>query len=888
MSSPSAAEAALRAADALPVGLEQIEAAERALALAHEDGDRAQEVQARIVLVAALEAARPGLAVLPHLSALLAALDADEVTERQRFEILWECRFALARTRRSARVPLPAVRRVYADMERRYREEGASPQVYAKYRALLARDLETPVLAEAWVERWRHGTRDDLSDCRWCDLAAEARIIAETDPEAALRQVADLVEGREGCGEEPHRLYGEAADWAMRAGQVELAEACHRLGWPMIAGIERFAAAMSDHAMYLARAGRIGRATRLALETLPFLDDRLDDLDLAAASARIARVLRAARGHRVLPETLSGRPAEDVVADLEASGRDLARRFDARNRTERVSTRLAESARMRLYPVQATDEALALDALERALLGDGGAESRPGARLPDSVGELASALRTASDALDAVRVTEVVEGWIDRRDALLPVSEAGDHADVAYLERRGLMVAQARGDQELAAALMTSATASAEASDDEATVLRTEIEWLHQAALTGDGEAWQRAEELVERLLELGERRTAAGALMALSRNPDPRAGAAYAVRAAKIFATAGARQWEATALQAAGFATAWFDPREAERLLDRAHDRATALGMPQIAVAIRATQGKTAWLRGDLERAIDLYALAAEGADAFGAADPFGLRVQLCEVLVAARDWERLLEEAGLLLAAVGPRRDPRELAVAHRFVGLALQELGDHHEAVEVLVPTTAAPAHPADTLVGPAVWALGQSLVGVRRPDLAADAFARSASIFAHTASVPQACIAHEAAGRASWEVGRLHEAAAQYAAAARMAASAGDRDRLVSSLTALAGVMAADGRVEDALATLDRVLTEVEELEGGLSEPDRERLEAQVDLQAGVLLIDAGDDARAEEARERLERARGVWDRRGDEADVAVVDASLARLESGSLA
>ncbi|GAB3262479.1 hypothetical protein GCM10027425_26420 [Alteromonas gracilis] len=888
MSSPSAAEAALRAADALPVGPEQVEAAERALTLAQADGDRAQEVQARIVLVAALEAARPGLAVLPHLSALLASLDGGEVTERQRFEILWECRFALARTRRSARVPLPAVRRVYADMERRYREEGASPQVYAKYRALLARDLETPVLAEAWVERWRNGTRDDLSDCRWCDLAADARITAETDPEAALRQVADLVEGREGCGEEPHRLYGEAADWAMRAGHVELAEACHRLGWPLIAGIERFAAAMSDHAMYLARAGRIGRATRLALETLPFLDERLDDLDLAAASARIARVLRAARGHRVLPETLSGRPAEDVVADLEASGRDLARRFDARNRTERVSARIAESARMRLYPVQATDEALGLDALERALLGDGGAEPRPGARLPGSVGELAAALRTASDALDAVRVTEVVEGWIDRREALLPVSDPGEHADVAYLERRGLMVAQARGDERLAAALMTSATSSAEASDDEATVLRTEIEWLHQAALTGDGEAWQRAEELVDRLLELGERRTAAGALMALSRNPDPRAGAAYAVRAAKIFATAGARQWEATALQAAGFATAWFDPREAERLLDRAHDRATALGMPQIAVAIRATQGKTAWLRGDLERAIDLYALAAEGADAFGAADPFGLRVQLCEVLVAARDWERLGEEAGLLLAAARPRHDPRELAVAHRFIGLALQELGDHHEAVEVLVPTTAAPAHPADTLVGPAVWALGRSLVGVRRPDLAADAFARAASILAHTASVPQACIAHEAAGRASWEVGRLQDAAAQYAAAARMAASAGDRDRLVSSLTALAGVMGADGRIDDALATLDRVLPEVEQLEDGLEEPDRERLEAQVDLQAGVLLIDAGDDARAEEARERLERAREVWDRRGDEADVAVVDASLARLESGSLA
>src|SRR4029079_18863103 len=100
-------EQALRVADALPPGEEQVERSEKALAMAEQLDDFTLLVQARINLVAADEPAAPRDREIPHIAWLLGCLEGepggrDQVTDRQRFEILWECRYALARTRRSS------------------------------------------------------------------------------------------------------------------------------------------------------------------------------------------------------------------------------------------------------------------------------------------------------------------------------------------------------------------------------------------------------------------------------------------------------------------------------------------------------------------------------------------------------------------------------------------------------------------------------------------------------------------------------------------------------------------------------------------------------------------------------------------------------------------
>lgn len=47
--------------------------------------------------------------------------------------------------------PLAVVNRIYADIERRYRAEGVSPHLYAKHRALLARDVDDDAVLARWL-----------------------------------------------------------------------------------------------------------------------------------------------------------------------------------------------------------------------------------------------------------------------------------------------------------------------------------------------------------------------------------------------------------------------------------------------------------------------------------------------------------------------------------------------------------------------------------------------------------------------------------------------------------------------------------------------------------------------------------------------------------------
>ena len=234
MPTVSDVEQALRVADALPPGEEQVERSEQALAMAEQVDDFALLVQARINLVAAYDAAAPGDRELPHIAWLLGCLegdpdgDPDQVTDRQRFEILWECRFALARTRRSSRMPLEVVQRVYRDIERRFRAEGVSPHLYAKYRALLARDIDTDEVLEHWLGVWRASPRDALSDCEVCDIAADARFLAEAgDPAGALERA-----GRPARG--PQAVRPRAAPAVRRGGRLGDAPGSgrHRRGLP--------------------------------------------------------------------------------------------------------------------------------------------------------------------------------------------------------------------------------------------------------------------------------------------------------------------------------------------------------------------------------------------------------------------------------------------------------------------------------------------------------------------------------------------------------------------------------------------------------------------------------------------------------------------------------
>ncbi len=877
-------ERSLRALDTLSPGPEQVAAAERAVALADEHGTPNQQIQARINLIAVYETSRPGEHELPHLSWLLNQLrDAGPaLTERQRFEVLWECRFALARTRRSARIPLKIVRRVYADIEKRYRTEGVSPNLYAKHRALLARDTDTPEVARRWLAAWMESPRDKLSDCAACDQAEQARAMAaDGDYEGALGHAAELLDGNRRCGEEPHRLYGRAADWSMRLGLVDQAEHYHRLGWPLVAGQGRFAAAAADHLIYLARAGRSGRAVRLALQVQPFVGDALDDFDRMYTAAILTRVFRFARGHQMLPPQIGDQPSPEVLAELDGIARKLAEQFDARNATVRVSERIAEVSKLAPYSVQPGDAVRHVDALERALLGAPMPKRRSRVARPSSILEYADALYFASDALDAQRVSSLIEQWMGDRERLLPGKVDAEFQAVAYLDRRSLASRAARSSDAVVDALLDSAGRAAQESEHEATYRRLRIEMLHRAAMRGSDAAWGEALKEVHQLEVIGELEEAASGLMSLSRHPDPATGVALAQRASELFRRAGKVHWEATALQGAGYSAAFFDPHLAVTLLDRAFALAREADRPQLAVAICATQGKAAWLRGDTDQAAALYAEAVAGADRYGATDPFALRSEYAEVLVSNGKWPQAKAVAVALADQAAARGDRGELAVAARFAGLVAHHMGDEPAAIEALEPAQRALADDLDAVSASAYWALGSAWASLGRPDCAFEPLAEAARLFGAKGGHEESAAAHEAAGAAAQDSSRLEEAAAHFATAAQIQRRLGAPEKMIGSLTGLASVFSADGRPDDALATLATAMGEARDL-SDMSIGQEEQLLGRLELQAAQVLSGAGREA---EANDMLEVADQRLSGHGTDADRAALQRVRALVSTG---
>ncbi|GGF46669.1 hypothetical protein GCM10011519_20820 [Marmoricola endophyticus] len=905
MSSVVEVEQLLRVADALPPGEEQVAAAERALDSArHLEGAAGVglQVQARINLVAAYDASRPGERELPHIAWLLSALaDGDGhgaadvsgvLTDRQRFEILWECRFALQRTRRTTTLPLPLVLRVYADIERRYRAERVSPNLFAKYRALLARDIDDPAVFDRWLSVWRRSPRDELSDCAVCDIATDARFLAEAgDLQGALERARDLLEGRRSCDREPHRLYGEAADWAARLGLGDTAEAYHRAGWLLVAGRPRHASAMADHVMYLLRAGRPGRASRLAQQLVVLLNGpaaaEMDDVERMCAAAVASRVLRAGRGHRIAPPVVDGLALDAAISTFATVGRELAEAFDRRNGTDRVGSRVRELTRIRLHAEGASEEARSYDLLDVALAGGVERTAPPESALPAGALGYAAELIGASDAFDGARVMELIEGWSVDRDHLLPASGTLEHFAVAYLERRSLACERAQRDPAFAEELLESAAASARLSGSQAAAQRVDIDVLHRQAVAGDRTAWSRAEKLVEELVDEGELKEAASGLLTLSRSSDPVRGQAYAERAATLFEQAGQPRWRVTALQGAAYAAVWADPARAVDLLEEAEAEAETHEMVPVAVTLLATRAKLAQQQGDLTTAAQAYSEAVAAADEVGITDPLGLRAELCDVLLADERWEEAIDAAHELLLRAGPA-DVVRRSLAHRVLGTGLLETGNAHESAEVLEPAVAALAREGSPFLAVTAWALGRALLACERPDLAAEHFATAAEGFRRTDQLPDAAAASEAAGATYARSGRVDEAGQQLVAAARISRHLGDRHRLVSSLRQLAGVQASGGRVTEALSTLGSIIPETRDITP--LEPDdpttrfadpieEKRLRGLLEHQAAVILVQAG---RAEEAVPLARASSALLAEHGTAEDVAQVQSTWAAL------
>ncbi|MFB7177476.1 tetratricopeptide repeat protein [Streptomyces sp. NPDC056257] len=328
--------------------------------------------------------------------------------------LFWQFKWVASAISDSPGIPLESAVGWLDEMERRYRIAGYSERPVREAELWLAHAIGDDERAERAFRRWLAAERDDMSDCQACELNGQGQyaVVQGNDAEA-LERWQPVLTGDLVCAEEPHRVLATSLLPLLRLGRADEARSNHVRGYRMARGNDSLLPSVGKHIEFCALTGNESRGLEILAEhaahvaPLANLDDRL------AFHGGILVLLRRLEelGHGRIPAVpYEGAPrtVSELYEVLHAGCLDIARQFDARNGTTRVSDRfLARVGRepllgalplgVRSAELPRTDAAgAAATAGTAAAVGDGAAVSAP-AVVPAGFAELVERARGARD-----------------------------------------------------------------------------------------------------------------------------------------------------------------------------------------------------------------------------------------------------------------------------------------------------------------------------------------------------------------------------------------------------------------------------------------------------------------------------------------------------------
>ncbi|WBB62813.1 tetratricopeptide repeat protein [Streptomyces sp. WMMC500] len=714
--------------------------------------------------------------------------------EEDTHHLFWMFKWVSAGMTDQPHIPLAAMEKWLAEMERRYRLAGHSERAVRQAEYHIAEHVGDDARAARAYAAWRAAERDAKSDCHACELRGQGGWEAgHGDDAAALDLWRPVLDGVHACAHEPHATLAESLLPLLRLGRFDEARANHLRGHRMVRRMESMRFAFARHVEFCALTGNEARGLELLAERPAYLTDRGEPSSLMAYLAVTALLTRrlAALGlgaERVVsPPSAGSAGREWTVVELRAYAERealaLAARFDARNGTAAVSGGVRE--RMTRKPLA---ERLPLGLRARRPGRRGGAPAAGDAAAPGDAPApgvrtgVAELLDTARERT-AARRPDAVRAWADAARA---AAEAGtelhvrDRAEIAA--HRAMAPETTAGE---AAALLATAAGLFETADDPGRAAVSRARAAFALALDGRADdALAAVEDPCARALALHAegRATAADAAAALicrarvhtlrgdgpapagPHRPDPAGtGTGEPADTAREPGGPGSPRTAAEAVAAVlAFAAPYADdPRVAGRIAE-AHElraelaarhgeteRAAALyeqavagyaaaGVPWNAVRAQSALAGAASRLGDRETA----ERAARGALEHGAAHgrpagQAGLHLQLADILCnTGRDAEGAehLLEAALWADEAGDSADVGAWARHH--LGGALLRLGRAAEAAAVLEDALAdlsAEVHGEGSVVQTRWW-LGDAMGRLREHKHAAEQYVLAAEIAA----------------------------------------------------------------------------------------------------------------------------------------------------------
>ncbi|MEU9162925.1 tetratricopeptide repeat protein [Streptomyces sp. NPDC048424] len=259
--------------------------------------------------------------------------------------LFWQFKWVASAISDSPGIPLESAVGWLDEMERRYKIAGYSERPVREAELWLAHAIGDDERAERAFRRWLAAERDDMSDCQACELNGQGQyaVVQGKDAEA-LELWKPVLTGDLVCAEEPHRVLATSLLPLLRLGRADEARSNHVRGYRMARGNESLLPSVGRHIEFCALTGNESRGLEILAEhaahvaPLANLDDRL------AFHGGILVLLRRLEelGHGrspAVPYEGSPRTVSELYGVLHAGCLDIARQFDARNGTTRVSDR---------------------------------------------------------------------------------------------------------------------------------------------------------------------------------------------------------------------------------------------------------------------------------------------------------------------------------------------------------------------------------------------------------------------------------------------------------------------------------------------------------------------------------------------------------------------
>lgn len=749
--------------------------AERLLAEAERTGQAAFVVEALIHLLQTYNFSSEQDKMFVPFARLLRMWDEcpEDFDEEDAHRLFWMFKWVSSGMTDQPHIPLAAMEKWLAEMERRYRLAGHSERAVRQAEYHIAEHVGDDARAARAYAAWRAAERDATSDCHACELRGQgSREAGHGDDAAALELWAPVLGGVHTCAHEPHATLAESLLPLLRLGRVDEARANHLRGHRMVRRMESMRFAFARHVEFCALTGNEARGLELLAERPAYLTDRGEPSSLMAYLAVTALLTRRLADLGLGAEPVVGPPGagdpgrEWKVAELgayaEREALALASRFDARNGTAAVSSGVRE--RMAREPLT---ERLPLGLrvgrpVRRPAASAAGAAAPPAAGAPAARPGVAELLAAARELTQARR-PDAVRAWADAARA---AAEAG--TELSVRDRAEATAHRAMhpdtADAEVAALLGTAAGLFEAAGDPgQAEVARARAAF----ALAREGrtdEALAAVAEPCTRALALHAegRATAAEAATALicrARIHTMRGDGASGTQGTAAADGSAADAVAAVADFAAPYAD---DPRVAGRIAEtyelraelaarrgetepaaalyaQAVDGYAAAGVPWYAVRARSALAGLASRLGDRETAERAVRGALEHSALHAQpAGQAGLHLQLADVLCnTGRDGEGAehLLEAALWADEAGDSAGTGAWARHH--LGGALLRLGRAAEAATVLEDALAdlgAERHGEGTVVQTRWW-LGDALGRLGEHQQAAEQYLLAAEIAAH---------------------------------------------------------------------------------------------------------------------------------------------------------